>query len=265
MENPRAKLYEALAQAQKVIKQPTKGKKVDFVTKKGQKIKYSYAELSDVIEAVRPMHDFGLSYMHTLEMRGENLFMCTTLMHSGGGELTSWHPLPNPIGMDPQAFGSALTYARRYSLSALMGIASEDDDDAALAQDQTPPQAHKSAPPLRVRAKEAHPNPRTYALTGLMSVPAKDDLDQALGQPEAFDDPGQYTITFGKFKGKRLNQIDTDALWSYLEYLDKQSQLQNKPITGVVKEMIDTSTAYLKTVFPSPQDDFMNQEEPSWD
>jgi hypothetical protein len=53
-------------------------------------------------------------------------------LHTSGQWIASEHPLP--LSGRPQEIGSALTYARRYSLSALIGIAADEDDDANAAQ-----------------------------------------------------------------------------------------------------------------------------------
>ena len=59
--------------------------------------------------------------------------------------LTSEYLL-NPIKNDPQGFGSALTYARRYSLSALVGIVTEEDDDGVAASKEEAPAKTEKAP-----------------------------------------------------------------------------------------------------------------------
>jgi hypothetical protein len=91
--------------------------------------KSKYASLASVVDTIRkPLADNGLSYTQTTEIREGALILITTLRHRSGEIVTSEYPLP---GMSkPQELGSALTYARRYSLSALVCIAADDDDDA---------------------------------------------------------------------------------------------------------------------------------------
>jgi len=62
----------------------------------------------------------------------ENGVLHTRLLHTSGQWIASEHPLP--MSGRPQEIGSALTYARRYSLSALIGIAADEDDDANAAE-----------------------------------------------------------------------------------------------------------------------------------
>ena len=96
--------------------------------------KNKYADLAAVWEAIRePLSKNGLSITQTMErvLVGDanhtDLFL-RTVLHHGNQWIDSYYPLPS--GAKPQEFGSALTYARRYSLSAIVGIASDEDDDA---------------------------------------------------------------------------------------------------------------------------------------
>lgn len=146
----RAKLAEALSKAQAEIKPPVKNRHVDFQPKSGGRVKYSYADLADVIEAVRvPLSKNGLAIVHQLEYSKSGYGLKTVLMHSSGEFVDTWYPLPDPSKQEirAQEFGSALTYARRYSLSSIVGIASEEDDDGANAAPTQPPkQQQKMAP-----------------------------------------------------------------------------------------------------------------------
>src|SRR5690606_32805591 len=94
-----------------------------------------YADLAAIRDAVTPsLTKNGISIV---QMTGEDngrLIVKTRLMHSSGQWLQSEYPITNDINK-PQAMGSALTYARRYSLAAICGIASEEDDDGNAAQD----------------------------------------------------------------------------------------------------------------------------------
>lgn len=98
------------------------------------KFKTKYADLQAIIDVVRPVlnrHGFFLSQRVTSEANGVRVE--TILFHSSGASLSSG-PLFMPASRpDAQGFGSARTYACRYSLSSFLGIASEDDDDGASA------------------------------------------------------------------------------------------------------------------------------------
>jgi hypothetical protein len=111
-----------------------------------------YASLAAVIEAIRkPLADNGLAYTQATEIRENGFVLLTTLRHASGQWITSEYPLP--MGLKPQELGSALSYARRYSLSAIVCISSEEDDDAegARKDGQT-----NSKPPVYARTPEEY-------------------------------------------------------------------------------------------------------------
>ncbi len=107
--------------------------------KQNPHFKNKYADLAAVWDAIRePLSKNGLSVTQTMQTNGADheLWLVTTLRHASGQWTESMYPLPP--NAKPQEFGSALTYARRYSLSAIVGIASEEDDDANEAQKVEP-------------------------------------------------------------------------------------------------------------------------------
>ena len=91
--------------------------------------KTKYADLAAVFDAARkPLAANGLAIVQTI---GDGV-LHTRLLHTSGQWIASAHPLPT-TGR-PQEIGAALTYARRYSLSALIGMAADEDDDANTAE-----------------------------------------------------------------------------------------------------------------------------------
>lgn len=97
-------------------------------------LKNRYADLAAVWEAVREvLPKFGLSIVQTMLPLDGKAGVRTTLMHTSGQWIAGECVLPVPK-QDPQGYGSAITYARRYSLSAMIGVVSEDDDDAEGAK-----------------------------------------------------------------------------------------------------------------------------------
>lgn len=96
-------------------------------------LKNKYADLGSVWDAIRaPLGEFNLAVVQ-LPMPGEpgTLKLRTQLVHTSGEWIAS--EIVMPLGkQDPQGYGSALTYARRYALAAMLGV-TQDDDDAASA------------------------------------------------------------------------------------------------------------------------------------
>ncbi len=116
-----ADLAAALAKAQGVMGPA-------IINRQNPHFKNRYADLAAVIDAVRkPLADNGLSVTQTTELGNGVLILRTTLWHASGQWLSSEYPLP--LGAKPQELGSALTYGRRYELSALLGVAADEDDD----------------------------------------------------------------------------------------------------------------------------------------
>lgn len=97
--------------------------------------KSKYADLHAVLEAVRePLSKNGLCVSQTIEVCDSGLQVVrTTLGHESGQYIGGVCPIINTKG-DAQGMGSAITYARRYSLAAIVGIAQMDDDGNAAVQ-----------------------------------------------------------------------------------------------------------------------------------
>jgi len=90
--------------------------------------KSSYADLTSVIKAIKqPFADNGLSYTQFPVSSENGVGVSTRLMHISGQWLEMDYTLPT-VKKDPQAAGSAITYARRYALQSIAGIPTADDD-----------------------------------------------------------------------------------------------------------------------------------------
>jgi hypothetical protein len=91
----------------------------------------SYSSLSAVWDACRdPLTRHGLCVVQMPKIVGGMLLLETRLLHESGQSLSGFWPI-KPEKAGPQAYGSALTYARRYTLSAMVGVSSHDDDGNA--------------------------------------------------------------------------------------------------------------------------------------
>jgi hypothetical protein len=98
----------------------------------------TYTTLAGALAAVQHACAFGLSHTQTLQPISDDLMVLrTTLMHESGEAVVSDLPLPirqeGGRGNPMQSLGSALTYARRYGLLAIYGIAGDDDDGEGAA------------------------------------------------------------------------------------------------------------------------------------
>jgi len=96
-------------------------------------LKSRYADLASCINAAKePLSQNGLAVIQATAIQDGKTVLVTTLCHSSGEWVKSVYPV-NPVKVDPQGMGSAITYARRYSLSAIIGLAADDDDGQAAS------------------------------------------------------------------------------------------------------------------------------------
>lgn len=120
-------LAKALAKFQADIKDPARDKDNPY-------FKSKYVALDGLLDAVRPvLAANGLSFIQSPVSNGQDMGVATLLMHDSGEWIESDPFMLHAVKNDPQAGGSAITYARRYSLSAVLGVAWDDDDDANMA------------------------------------------------------------------------------------------------------------------------------------
>lgn len=98
--------------------------------------KSKYTPLQDVISHIRPaLAKSGLSVLQSpYSEDGESITVTTLLMHSSGEWIESDPLTMRAEKITAQGAGSIITYARRYALSAILGIASEDDDDGNIGE-----------------------------------------------------------------------------------------------------------------------------------
>jgi hypothetical protein len=137
-------LAEALAKAQGEFPAIKKGRTANIDSDK-RAYSYTYADLADVLEAVRkPLSTNGLAVIQPLIWKDDHPWLITRLLHSSGQWIESLYPLGTFAR--PQEMGSAITYARRYTLTSLLGIAAEDDDDGNAAQESRDTERRASAP-----------------------------------------------------------------------------------------------------------------------
>lgn len=124
---------------------------------------YKYAELQLFLDATQPaLNAAGITINQAPTDTGGGQWVCTTqLTHVSGEWFRGVFPiLTDNKGNKMQGFGSAMTYARRYGLQALVGISSEDEDDDGVASRETnKPAAPKPVAPSIPRLQPVAPKP----------------------------------------------------------------------------------------------------------
>lgn len=127
-------LAKALAKAQGMFTGVEKGHTAKVQTKDGGGYVFDFADLAANLDVVRqPLAECGLSYTQWPVQVGASVGVATLLMHESG----QWIEYP-PLALHaadtrPQTTGSAITYARRYQLAPILGLAAEADDDGNAA------------------------------------------------------------------------------------------------------------------------------------
>jgi hypothetical protein len=129
-------LAAALAIAQGQIETASKDQTAKVKTKSGGEFTYKYSTLDDIWKVCRkPLSDNGLSVVQIPANDSDGFYLETILLHSSGEWMSG--TLTLPIVADRmsqlQGIGSAITYARRYMLGAMVGVTTGDDDDGQSA------------------------------------------------------------------------------------------------------------------------------------
>jgi hypothetical protein len=165
--------------------------------------KNKYADLGAVWDACREaLHSNGLGIVQTPCLIEGQWALATTLVHESGEQISGYVPLLNTKG-DMQGLGSAITYARRYGLAAIVGVCPEDDDGNAASGKTTPPQhsAPVAAPDgyaqfiadLRAAAKKGTAALKTEWLESPTELRAHMTLVDAKGWEALKDDAAKVT------------------------------------------------------------------------
>ena len=191
-----------------------------------------YTTLAGGLNAVQPATHLGLCHTQTFDSVITNdgkviTVLVTTLKHVGGEEVASRLPFPELVpnrGNIMQALGSAVTYARRYALLAIYGLAGDDDD------------AEGSAPKEKVDQKKKE----YFGRSGIARTPTAPKQSQFIAP--AFKsqiendlrnlDEVQRTVVLERFKrefkisAKEIspNHITTEAHGDFLAKIIKQTK-----------------------------------------
>lgn len=142
---------EAFVAAQREFPTISKGKTADMGN-----YSYSYADLGDVLESALPiLHKHGIALSQPPVWSSGQVGVRTRLIHESG-HIEDCGELQLSAGVNPQAAGSAMTYARRYAACAALGIVADEDDDGRTAsQPRREPQVPQADLAGVIKAKVA--------------------------------------------------------------------------------------------------------------
>lgn len=172
----------ALSKFQREVKDTFKGK---------EGYGYNYAPLDEVLKQVRPlMAENGLSHMQSQTFEVGVMTVTTRIMHDSGEwiETTAQSPFAQMKGMnDYQSAGSGITYLRRYGLSAALGIASDEDQDAHGEQERA-----KMPPPSK--ASDGEKKQAWEQFKGVCENMGVDAMEFIESQVDATDKSAVYGV-----------------------------------------------------------------------
>lgn len=226
-------LWTALANAQTEIQNVSKNRIVKVRMKSGGEYSYAYATLDAVLDTIRiPLAKNGISVVQLIVQTPKGNWMLRTVIgHSSGDELVSEMPVfvesENSLRA-MQSFGSAVTFARRYSLQNLFMLAADEDDDANDGAEIKPKSARTNDLPPKQESKPK----KTPAIPPGEANQTKDQKD---------DPSEKYVVPFGKFKGQSIDAIPVDKLVEYVDYLTATAARENKPMREEVRDFVTRS------------------------
>lgn len=251
-----ANLAKALAQFQMELKSPPKNKTATIKTGGGASYIYTFADLPSLMEYVlKLLAKFGLSISQVTDEG----CLYTMLMHESG-EWIRGRIKFNPW-VKPQEYGSQLTYFRRYAISAMLGIASDEDNDANELENHNETTIQQVAKRVQTAQKESQQKPGAThtkvstgdALLSATSPPRKDGFsyppregydgntkETIPNRAIPFGTGDDYTVNFGKYTGKKLKDIGHDQLRSYVDYLSSMKAQKSE-----TKVFIEEARAFL--------------------
>jgi len=184
-------LAAALAKVQAQLPKLERDRTVTVQQKNGDTYSYSYATLANLSETVLPLlASHGLSFV-AMPGAGSDGKMCVRyqLLHESGESLAGEFPISGEGGI--QMIGGRITYARRYCLAAIVGVAADEDDEARLSDESGPRTAQRATPPARRQSLQREPTAQQDRPT------AQRAQRRTEGPPLPGENPGEVIVIDG--------------------------------------------------------------------
>jgi hypothetical protein len=213
-------LAHALAILQTRLPEIKKDQTAKVKTKTGADYSYKYVDLAQISRALLPvLGDLGLSFIATPTTIEGRFVLAYKLLHVSGESESGVYPLPSDGS--PQSMGSAITYARRYCLSAVTGIAPDEDDDGVAANANY---HHQAARPQQ-QPEPQWEQPLPDAVT---DQPWMDRFESRADKAgTAGELKGLWTELVDKHKRLQVTDADADTLKTLLTH--RKTELEESP------------------------------------
>tara|TARA_B100000700_G_scaffold7888_1_gene8336 strand:- start:45 stop:788 length:744 start_codon:yes stop_codon:yes gene_type:complete len=232
-------LADALAEFQKQVKTANR----EGTAKDRGNRERKYSTLEDLLKALEPALELGLSHSQTfdfLPLENEVLTILVTTLFFKDEKIESKLPLRDPKNPNVMhALGTSITYSRRYALGAIYGIGSEEDDDAMSLNDQSNQKQSSTinrSPQRGANARQAKPSPVAHEMvTGKVAETPKVSFTAAQTKkvqdfmathPEGWDTLVEtFNTEFNKTGGKIATSVTTQEQINFV--LDRITAVEN--------------------------------------
>jgi len=248
----------AFTSFQKEIDNPEKNSTVKVKTKKGSTYSYKYATLDSIVKQIQKVATKnGLSFSQEVQTNGDAsaVGISTYLFHESG-QWIKFGPLKLKVERGGrmnanQAAGSTITYARRYALASMAGLASEEDTDTSEIPDKS--QQNRTKPKTKPKSNES----------GDLAI---EDIKQAIAQKEqqwsesAFaDNPSKGQINKFNITWRENIESSDEERYAFLsEVTNRDIESSKELLKGEVSALIEIMTNH-KEEFIGAVNDFINQ------
>lgn len=216
----RAELFVALAKAQAGFTEIVRSRTVTVRSDKGN-YTFDYAPLDAVLAATVPaLNANGFSLLQPLVKEGSEWVLRTILAHASGGLIETSLVIPDR-GTGWQALGGAITYARRYMVGALLGVAPEEDDDGTTAEGMHREVTPKQGPRANSRPTPPEPPKAKPAARPASAPPQSSDAPPASAAPETPAPSGPQNPALSDEQNAVLRDLFKTRLWNGERFANK--------------------------------------------
>jgi hypothetical protein len=247
-------LFASIAKAQGEFPAIPKDSEVEVKNKEGRFLyRYKYADLTTIINCTRPaLAKHGLSITQSY-LKEERMFY-TRIMHESGHHLdTGFIPCVIQDNLDMKTIAGIVTYVKRISLTAALGVSADEDVDAA----------HDEASHGNTSTKErVQQGPKPSTLANAPKQAREPEIDDVLekdppnlpphqkpNKPTTHmdvDDPGSYVITMGYYKGKTLGEVGVLNANKTIAYFKKLNKESGKMPTAALEQLEKMVAIYIE-------------------
>lgn len=207
----------ALAKFQGEVENPTNSRTVST-----GKFSYKYAPLDEVLNLIRPLlSKHGLSVIQVPVANDGLVGVSTTLIHESGEYIEFAPILVKMDKVSAQGAGSAITYARRYALSSILGISSEDDDDGNSIEPTTKKEKNNH---IRGQSKATDPDKQAIINNSLATNSQLNYINKLVKEKNySIESMNSYiNRTYNKQRFDELTKEEASEIINMLQGLGKQ-------------------------------------------